>query len=67
MTTMRRILIVIYDWGEEWIFPFEPLPGGDINNGIGGKETASHIHSFAFTLEMRKEEVNHNNKEEKNC
>ena len=44
MTTMRRILIVIYDWGEEWIFPFEPLPGGDINNGIGGKETASHIH-----------------------
>ena len=61
----RIILIVVCDWGEEWIFNFKLPLGGNVGDNRGGKETSVHLHLFAFTSEMKEKEVNYNNKEEK--
>ena len=55
------ILIIFYNWGEEWINPFKIMT----RRIVIYKDIPSHIHLFAFTSGTRKEEGNHNNKEKK--
>ena len=61
MMTMRSILLIVSDWGEEYIVPFNILPGGVVGNGVGGKETPGRLHSFAFPSGTKKEEEKQNN------
>ena len=63
----RSTLLVVYDWVEEWIVPFNIIPGGGggVGDGVGGEETPGRIHSFDFPSGTKKEEVNNNNIEEK--
>ena len=67
MPTMRSILLVIYDWGEERIDPFKIPPGGGVENvdGIGSEDTPNRLHLFEFPSGTRKEEVKKNNIHEK--
>ena len=65
MTTTRSVLLVVYDWGEEWITPFKLPKGAGIRGGTGGKDTPGRLHLFVFLSGTIKEEVNINNKEEK--
>ena len=53
----RSILLVVYDWGEEWVIPFKLPPGGDVGGGFGIEETTGRLRSFAFPSGTRKEEV----------
>ena len=34
--------------------------GGGVSDGVVGRETPKHLHSFDFTSGMRKEEANNN-------
>ena len=57
---MHNILLVIYEWGEEFTLSFKIYfcwPHGN-----RGKDICGYLHFFAFTSGMRKEEVNNNNK-----
>ena len=67
MKTTRSIIITVYYWGEEWKVPFKRPPEGgvDVGDSVRGKDMAVHLRSFLFTSEARKEELNHNNSEEK--
>ena len=62
---MRIVLLVIYNWGEECIVPFNLPPGGEVGICIDSKETYGRIHSFEFPSGTSKEKVNNNNIEEK--
>ena len=53
MMTMRSILLVVYNWGEEWIVPFNLMPGGGVSIVI--YNTHSDLHLIAFLSGMRKE------------
>ena len=55
------IVLLLYDWGEYYIIPFNILPWRGIHiiidAGIFIAETPGHIQLFAFPSGTRKEEI----------
>ena len=47
---MIRILLVVYDWGEEWIVPFNIQLGGDVEIDVSIEDTPVRLQLFTFTL-----------------